>query len=305
MALLASNESERPLTLSSHCLVGRSVACNLRLEDPRISSEHARISWQDSRWTLRDLGSRNGTFLNGTLIEPGGTAALSTGDRLAFGHPSVELCLIDASPPVAMARHLGTGALLQAEDGILALPDQHSPIATVFEDRPGQWVSELDGETQPAADGTVLNVGGEAYMLHLPLGLAPTADAQAGQQRIQDLAFRFRVSQDEERVEVLLQGRSGAQMLPPRAHYYSFLTLARARLRDEDDAELPEPARGWLAVSDLCRMLAVEESRLNVDIYRIRRDLANLGLQNPAAVIERKRGQLRLGTRRIEVMALE
>ncbi len=308
MALLAQSDNERPYTLSSHCLVGRSPACNLRLDDPRVSGEHARISWHGDRWVLRDLGSRNGTFLNGQLLESASTATLSAGDRIAFGHISLAFHLIDASAPVAIARHLTSGALTVARDGIIALPDPDRPQAMVFEAKGGQWTTEIDGETSPAKDGTVLSMGPSdaAYMLHLPMGIDPTADVRRQPQRIQDVDFRLRVSPDEERVEVFIEGAAGTRMLSPRSHYYSFLTLARVRLKHDAEQILPEPARGWLPVSELCRMLALEESRLNVDIYRIRRDLAELDfLQNPAAVIERKRGQLRVGTRRIAVQPLE
>jgi len=94
-------------------------------------------------------------------------------------------------------------------------------------------------------------------------------------------------------------------VLPSRAHYYTFLTLARVRLSSEADPSLPEAVRGWVAVDELTRMLAVDEDRVNVDIYRTRRDLAGMDIVNPAAAIERRRGQLRLGTRRVEIAALD
>lgn len=304
MALLASTDSERPITLAASSLVGRSPACSLRLSDRRISSEHARITWRDGRWELRDLGSRNGTFVNGRELEAGGTVALAAGDTIAFGHVSVAFSLLDASPPVALARRLDTGQIVLAEDGLLALPHGGTPEACVVEDRGGSWNLEHSAEARAVQDGEVLTVQGVAYMLHLPMDAEPTLEERGGKPRVKDVELSFRVSQDEERVEVLVKLPAGAKLLPPRAHYYTLLVLARARLRDQGDAALPELARGWVAVVELCRMLAVDEDRLNVDIYRIRRDLGALGLHNPAAVIERQRGQLRLGTSRIDVTRL-
>ena len=304
MALLAATESKRPITVASRCLVGRSTACSLQISDRRVSSEHARISWREGRWELRDLGSRNGTFVNGKQLERGDSLVLADGDAIAFGHETVRFSLLDISPPVALARRLDTGQVVLAQDGMLAVPHGGTPAVCVFDGGNGTWVIERDGETCETQDGEVLTVQGLAYMLHLPMGIEPTLEEHAARPRLQDIDFCLRVSQDEERVEVLVQHHARAHLLPPRAHYYTLLTLARVRLRDEDAAAVPEPVRGWLAVDDLCRMLAVDEDRLNVDIYRIRKDLSELGLHKPAAVIERRRRQLRLGTRRVEVASL-
>src|SRR3990170_549432 len=60
-------------------------ALALRVADPRMSAQHARILQVDGRWIVADVGSRNGTFVggakveraevgDGTMIELGGTA---------------------------------------------------------------------------------------------------------------------------------------------------------------------------------------------------------------------------------------
>ncbi|WP_437760210.1 hypothetical protein [Sorangium sp. So ce1389] len=88
------------------------------------------------------------------------------------------------------------------------------------------------------------------------------------------------MSRDEDHVEVSVALPRGAHVLPPRAHHYTLLTLARARPRDQGAPSLAEPQRGWRFVDELCRSLAMEESRLNVEIYRIRQDFAALGLHD-------------------------
>lgn len=45
-------------------LIGRSIQCDIRLEDAQISSKHAKITRIDDRYYLQDLKSSNGTFLN-------------------------------------------------------------------------------------------------------------------------------------------------------------------------------------------------------------------------------------------------
>lgn len=62
--------------------VGRSSDCELVLKHPTVSRRHAAISVENSSITVQDLGSRNGTFVNGERIQ---TATVILGQQLAFG----------------------------------------------------------------------------------------------------------------------------------------------------------------------------------------------------------------------------
>ncbi len=48
--------------------VGRSPLCDVVLEDPTVSSEHALIRWQNNVWEIEDCGSTNGIKINGHAI---------------------------------------------------------------------------------------------------------------------------------------------------------------------------------------------------------------------------------------------
>jgi MoxR-like ATPase len=61
--------------------LGRAAGCTL-IPDLQVSSFHCRIQLKDSAWTLSDLGSSNGTFLNGARIT---SAPLADGDILRIG----------------------------------------------------------------------------------------------------------------------------------------------------------------------------------------------------------------------------
>jgi membrane-bound lytic murein transglycosylase D len=68
--------------------VGRSVNAELRFHDAQdtvVSGHHAQIVFERGAYQLLDLGSRNGTWLNGRKLA--GKQALRTGDRIGFGHP--------------------------------------------------------------------------------------------------------------------------------------------------------------------------------------------------------------------------
>jgi DNA-binding NtrC family response regulator len=64
-------------------LIGRALDADLHLLDEKVSREHCALEEGPEGYRVRDLGSRNGTFLNGALVE--GTAALRPGDQLGVG----------------------------------------------------------------------------------------------------------------------------------------------------------------------------------------------------------------------------
>jgi pSer/pThr/pTyr-binding forkhead associated (FHA) protein len=63
--------------------IGRSDACDLRLEDTYLSSRHARIANDDGDLSIEDLGSTNGTFVNQELVR--GRVHLERGDVVQVG----------------------------------------------------------------------------------------------------------------------------------------------------------------------------------------------------------------------------
>lgn len=63
--------------------IGRGAECQLTFDDPMLSREHVAIRVEGSRVTVRDLGSRNGTRVNGELIS--GEQELCDGDRIRVG----------------------------------------------------------------------------------------------------------------------------------------------------------------------------------------------------------------------------
>lgn len=64
-------------------VMGRSAELPARIDDPGISSRHARIYLQGGQFWVEDLGSTNGTRLNGQPLE--GRQALKDGDRIQLG----------------------------------------------------------------------------------------------------------------------------------------------------------------------------------------------------------------------------
>ena len=63
-------------------LVGRHDACDVVVGHPSVSRRHARLSFRDGHWVLRDLDSTNGTRVNGRRVV---RCRLEPGDRLSLG----------------------------------------------------------------------------------------------------------------------------------------------------------------------------------------------------------------------------
>src|SRR4051812_22603895 len=69
--------------LEREATLGRSPSCEIPLEDGKVSRRHAKILVEDGQARICDLGSRNGTIVNGDRIE--GEAILLPGDRFQIG----------------------------------------------------------------------------------------------------------------------------------------------------------------------------------------------------------------------------
>src|SRR3954454_8657979 len=63
-------------------LLGRSRRCDFVIADPSVSRRHALLIRNDEGWTVYDLGSTNGTRINGWRVE---RAVLRPGDEIELG----------------------------------------------------------------------------------------------------------------------------------------------------------------------------------------------------------------------------
>ena len=274
----------------------------MRVEDPRVSSEHAVIQHTGQQWELKDLGSKNGTFLGTRRIGSGQRFRLGPGALFTLGGRGVTFELLEAGAPGPMARAARSGLLRVATKGMLALPDDNEPAITVFQGAEGTWIAESSNGEREVMDGDVIAAGDDEWRLELPSFSAATVDTSRMGPTIEMITLRFTVSRDEEYVELTVLHEGAEKKLAPRAFHYMLLTLARAWLADEG---APPTDRGWVEREDLCRMLNTEAGNLNVDVYRARGQLAALGIHGAASLVTRRpdSGQLRLGVHHVEVVS--
>ncbi len=67
--------------------IGRSSECTVTLNDTRASRHHADIRWNGHQWTVVDVGSTNGTYVNGMQVH--GPYDLRLGDRVTVGETTL------------------------------------------------------------------------------------------------------------------------------------------------------------------------------------------------------------------------
>jgi sulfur carrier protein ThiS len=74
----------------SRVSLGRGPGVDLSFNDSTMSSQHAALEFRDGGYVVRDLGSTNGTFVNGGRVQAG---ELKNGDRLEIGENVLQFVL--------------------------------------------------------------------------------------------------------------------------------------------------------------------------------------------------------------------
>jgi pSer/pThr/pTyr-binding forkhead associated (FHA) protein len=69
-------------TLDGYAVVGRHALCDIVLDDITVSRHHAEVERDGEKFTIADLRSLNGTYVNGERVEQ---AELTSGDALQIG----------------------------------------------------------------------------------------------------------------------------------------------------------------------------------------------------------------------------
>jgi predicted component of type VI protein secretion system len=89
--LQGSNAGKEVKIPTPKCLIGRSDECHLKPQSDAISRKHCVIITTDTEVVVRDLNSRNGTFVNGERV--GEESVLLSGDQLRVGPLEFEMLI--------------------------------------------------------------------------------------------------------------------------------------------------------------------------------------------------------------------
>jgi adenylate cyclase len=203
---LVAIEGQRSISVASGrpLCVGRSVACDLALDDPTVSRRHAEIEVAPGGdgVRVRDLASTNGTFLNGDRIWDG---VAPPGSRLAFGKVAFE---IREEEPTAIVTPGPAAEDLVLDATILRLVPVRA-TANISEklSETHQGTSRLRIAGQSAADRQERKL---ELLIDIAKELSGQTDVDRLLERIVDLTFQV---MSVDRVAILLSGEQG-ELLP-------------------------------------------------------------------------------------------
>jgi len=170
-----------PLT-TKRFLVGREQDCQLRPNSELVSRHHCVFIIDDYTVRLRDLGSTNGTRVNGDLVR--GEIVLNPGDRVTIGRLEVELVVRTAAPAQSDAATAPTNAGQSSVAATTEMPALASLEVLSANANQGSDTS-FEIPVQPPltpAEGmpTVANIGGDTAIIAgaagapmVPLAMSP------------------------------------------------------------------------------------------------------------------------------------
>jgi len=84
---------EETYLLAKDSTIGRQDKNTIVIKDPYISGLHAQIIIKEGSYYIKDLGSKNGTFVNDKLLKGGHECRLTNGDKIRIGQ--VEFLFVD------------------------------------------------------------------------------------------------------------------------------------------------------------------------------------------------------------------
>jgi adenylate cyclase len=193
---IVSADGQRTFQLQpgATCLVGRAPTSDLSVVDPTISRKHAEVEWSGYAVRVRDLGSSNGTFVNGARVE---TATLAAEDVVTFGKVEFRLrAEAEAAEPSAAPTGQSTppGAPILRQ---LAVSDPAASLAALRSDA---------GTTTTQAATPDKSHQKLATLLEVAKGLGRSADIGALLEQIATYAYQIL---EVDRVAILLTDANG------------------------------------------------------------------------------------------------
>lgn len=199
-------------------LVGRAVTSDLPVYDSTVSRRHAEVTHTPHGLTVKDLGSSNGTFVNGSRIAE---ATVSDGDIVTFGKVAFNIIEVVASPAAAPP----------TPDPPAAAAAQAAPQATIVRQVPvkdpdslEQQVGRLSGEST-LATGEEREANKLKLLLDISKELSKQQDVDKLLDKVVDITFQV---MSVDRVSILMVDAKSGELVP---------RTSRNRLGDQASAK--------------------------------------------------------------------
>jgi hypothetical protein len=128
--------------LRSPVRVGRDPACELPLDEPFVSGRHGLFQFDDEEAWYTDLGSRNGTELDGAALSPGVPAAVAVGSALRVG--TLRLTVERGALPARAGETIPPGRVTALLREVARTPEVGAAEAWAASLRPGLVVGRFE-----------------------------------------------------------------------------------------------------------------------------------------------------------------
>ncbi len=206
--LSTSGEQTIDLTQARSLTVGRAVTSDVPIYDPTVSRRHAEVTLTNGGVRVRDLGSSNGTFVNGSRVSE---TTVADGDIVTFGKVAFKVVEVTAPRPTR-----------QDDAGFTPKPPPDATIVRQVAVSAGGELDQLDQSVAPPPSGSQLRVEGESVderqarklslLLDISKELSKQQDVNKLLEKVVDITFQV---MNVDRVSILmLEGE--AQELVPR-----------------------------------------------------------------------------------------
>jgi len=308
LTIVSDDSEQRVVPIKGSVSLGRSPECTLALDDPEVSSRHCVLWVEHGVVWIRDLDSRNGTFVDEARI--GRATPLSDGASVRAGS---FVATVSCAPALEAAQRAfalqdeatGVKYVLRSdrfrigpEDGSdlqLDIPTDHTILV---HDGGEVWVGD-----EELAIGGLLELGGVTFRL-VEVSADNTSTVEAD-----DELYSYAVAVD-------LNGHTGPQAVVVDAgrglehtvdatNRAILLYVLGKKWREDRDAQVPRAQRGWCIDDDLIigvwgkAALADGGGKLKALLHRLRVELKDAGFD--PWFIEKKRGYTRIRVARVKV----
>ncbi|MCW5874648.1 MAG: FHA domain-containing protein [Anaerolineales bacterium] len=147
------NPGQRTGLAKDSFVIGRDPGCDLHIQDIEVSRRHARVIAQSGGFVLEDLGSTNGTFVNGERVST--VTVLRPGDEIRLGDVvtlryELDLNSLETTPPAVARPPRSTPAVPQPPTASLPSLDPPPAATSVPRNLPPQPAAAPQPSAAPA-----------------------------------------------------------------------------------------------------------------------------------------------------------
>jgi hypothetical protein len=254
--------------------LGRREPSLFVLDHASVSREHALLYWSGSSWVLRDLNSRNGTWLDGKrmgkkdeIVRRGQVISLGGAD-------GQELVVVDDGPPRPFAVHAETGEEIgENDEGVIVTPE-----GSLWQDPAGAWFVQRGDVIAPAPQ----RLG--AWALWVPEHRPGTVETLT--RHLSDAQVRFEVRAHREIVRMVIRfPEEDALDFGEYEHHWPLYLLAMERRRSD----------AWMSADRLALRAAISRKTLDVYLGRCRRCVTLAHIIGGDGIYEVGTGERRFG----------